>query len=102
MLVETVKPATGGATETVMVFAEVLEPSALVAFRAILNVPPPEKTWVGFWEVLADPSPKLQAQEVGLPVEASENLTVCPTVGAPGDMVKAAAGGLPAGLTVTL
>jgi hypothetical protein len=35
-------------------------------------------------EVLADPSPKLQAQELGVPVDVSVNCTDCPAVGRTG------------------
>lgn len=42
--------------------------------------------------MLVDPSPKLQDQVVGLPVEASVKATVWPVVGALGEKVKAATG----------
>ena len=57
------------------------------------------KTWVGFWELLTpsfEPSPKLQDQDMGLPVEASVNATIWPMVGVAGDMLKLAVGTVPA------
>jgi hypothetical protein len=42
--------------------------------------------------VLTPPSPKVQDQDVGLPVDVSEKVTVWPVVGAAGEKVKAAVG----------
>ena len=56
--------------------------------------------WVGFWAELVPPSPKSQAQEVGVFVEASVKVTVEPAIGADGEKVKAATGALAAWLTV--
>jgi len=44
--------------------------------------------WLGFWVVLAPPSPKLHCQEVGTPVEVSVNCTTCPSAGDEGVKVK--------------
>jgi metal-sulfur cluster biosynthetic enzyme len=37
--------------------------------------------WAGFCAVEVAPSPKLQAQEVGVPVDVSVNWTGCPAAG---------------------
>jgi hypothetical protein len=60
------------------------------------------KAWVGFWAVLVPPSPKLQDQEVGLPVEVSVNCTDWLVLGEAGAKLKPDAGETTAGLTVTL
>jgi hypothetical protein len=43
--------------------------------------------------VLTPPSPKVQDQDVGLPVDVSVKVTVWPVVGAAGEKVNPAAGG---------
>jgi hypothetical protein len=45
-------------------------------------------TWLGFWAVLVDPSPKFHCHEVGGPEEVSVNCTACPAVGEAGLNVK--------------
>ena len=86
---------------TVQVWLAVFEPAALVAVRVTVNAPAAAKEWVGFWiELVAVPSPKFQDQAVGLPVEASVKVTVCPIRGEAGLKVKAAVGMLAAVFTV--
>jgi len=58
--------------------------------------------WLGFWDVLMDPSPKLQDHAVGLPVEVSVKAIVWPVVGALGEKVKAATGTVAAAVTTTV
>ena len=52
--------------------------------------------------LVEEPSPKFQDHAVGLAVELSVKVTVCPVVGALGEKVKAAVGAVAAALTVTL
>lgn len=49
-------------------------------------------TWEGFWAVPVLPSPKVQFQDVGDPVDSSVNWTVRGVVPATGEAVKAAFG----------
>jgi len=55
-------------------------------------VPEEVKAWVGFWLLLVPPSPKFQAQEVGVLVEVSVKVTLWPVTGAAGENVNDAAG----------
>ena len=48
--------------------------------------------WVGFGSSLVAPSPKVHDQDVGFPLEVSENCTFWSTVGDVDDEVKAAVG----------
>ena len=57
---------------------------------------------MGLCVVLVPPSPKVQAQPVGLPVEASVKVTVWPATGLVGAKMKAAVGATGAAVTVTL
>jgi hypothetical protein len=57
-----------------------------------VNFPAAEYAWVGSLSVLVPPSPKFHAQAVGLPVDVSVNVTVCPARGAEGVNVKLARG----------
>ena len=52
--------------------------------------------------VLVPPSPKVQDQLVGLPVDASVKVTVWPVTGVEVERVKAAVGTAAVALTVTL
>jgi hypothetical protein len=72
-----------------IVLTDFLDPALLVATKVTFRNPGIEYLWEGFWAVLVDPSPKSQFQEMGLPVEASTNWTVCPAVGYLGPYVKA-------------
>ena len=47
---------------------------------------------MGFLTVLVLPSPKVQAQDVGVLVEVSANVTVWPVVGAVGEKLKLTTG----------
>ena len=79
-----------------------LLPAAFVAVRVTVKVPEAAKAWVGFCCVLVLPSPKLQAQAVGVLVDASVKVTVWPMAGTVGVEVKAATGASTAWDTVTL
>ena len=57
---------------------------------------------MGLCAVLVPPSPKVQAQLVGVPTEASAKVTVWVVVGAVGLKLKAAVGTTTAWLTVRL
>jgi hypothetical protein len=76
------------------------EPSAFVAVRVTVYVPPPLYVWLGFWSVdpfaLPDPgSPKFQLQDVGLPVDVSVKLTTRGAVPLVGAAVNEALGAVP-------
>jgi hypothetical protein len=90
------------AAVTVMLWLLDFDPAALLAVSVIVNVPALAKMWLGFCDVLVDPSPKFQDQPVGLPVEVSVNVTDCAVVGEAGENVNDAVGALAAALTVTL
>ena len=90
---EKVKLATGATGFTVTDLLALLVPPALLAVRVTVNVPAAEYVWVGFSAVLVEPSPKVQDQEVGEPVEVSVNVTNWPALGLPGESVKEALGG---------
>ena len=64
-----------------IVLTDFLYPALLAATKVTFRNPGIEYLWEGFWAVLVVPSPKSQSQEIGLPVEASTNWTVCPAVG---------------------
>jgi hypothetical protein len=53
----------------------VFEPEALIAVKVTVNDAAVVNVWMGFWEVLVEPSPKLHCQAVGLPVDVSANCT---------------------------
>jgi hypothetical protein len=72
----------------VMVLRDILEPVLLLASKLTFRNPEARYLWDGFCSMLVDPSPKSHLQEVGLPVEASTNWTVCPSVGNLGPYVK--------------
>ena len=55
---------------------------------------------MGLWVVLVPPSPKVQAQLVGLPVLVSVDVTVWPVVAVAVERLKAAVGTAGAALTV--
>ena len=73
-----VKAATGASTawDTVTLLLTVLEPPALVAVNETLKIPEAAKAWVGLFDVLVEPSPKVQDQAVGVLVDASVKVTV--------------------------
>jgi hypothetical protein len=71
-----------------MILDDFLEPALLVASNVTFRNPNVKYLWDGFCSELVDPSPKSHRQEVGLPVEASTNWTVCPSVGNLGPYVK--------------
>lgn len=75
------KVAVAVAGTTVSVRVVVLEPALLVTLRVILRKPELLKACVGLRAVLVVPSPKSHCQDDGLPMEDSENLTVCPSTG---------------------
>ena len=87
---------------TTKVLVTLLDPFALVAVRVTVKVPDVAKAWVGFCCVLVPPSPKVQAQAVGVLVDVSVKVTVWPMAGALGVEVKAATGARAAWDTVTL
>jgi hypothetical protein len=99
-----VKAATGARTawDTVTLLLTVLEPAALVAVSETVKVPEAAKAWVGFLDVLVPPSPKVQAQAVGVLVEVSLKVTVCPITGEAGVKLKLATGAVAAAVTTTL
>jgi hypothetical protein len=78
-----------------------LEPEALLTVRVTVLDPVVAKAWLGFCEVEVDPSPKVQLQDVGPPVDVSVNRTLWPTAGEAGLEVKEAVSVL-AGATVTV
>jgi hypothetical protein len=89
---ENVKAATGGAAVTVTGRLVLFDPDTLLTLSVTVNFPATEYVWVGSFSVLVQPSPKFQAQAVGLPVDVSVNVTVCPARGAEGVNVKLARG----------
>jgi hypothetical protein len=89
------------AATTVTVRLALLEPEALLTARVTVLGPVVVKAWPGFCKVEVDPSPKVQLQDVGPPVDVSVNWTVWPTAGEAGLEVKEAASVL-AGATVTV
>ena len=60
--------------------------------RVTLNVPAVVYVWAGFLSVLDVPSPKIQAQAEGFPVDVSANCTDWFTTGAAGETVNDATG----------
>ena len=74
---ETEKAATTlEAPETKTVLVALEDEAALEAVKVTVYEPAAANAWDGFRSVLVDPSPKFQAQEAGLPVDASVNWTV--------------------------
>ena len=59
--------------ETVRFRVAVLDPELLKTVSVTVLLPGLVYVWVGFWEVLPDPSPKFHCQEVGDPEEVSVN-----------------------------
>jgi hypothetical protein len=80
--------AIGGATLTVTEWLTVLDPAVFAAVSVTVNIPAVAKAWDGFREVLVLPSPKLQDQELGLPVLVSVNFTDWPVNAGFGESVK--------------
>jgi hypothetical protein len=70
------------------VLVDILELEPLATVRVTVVDPAVANAWLGFWAVLVVPSPKFHCQEVGDPVEVSENCTACPAIGAAGEKVK--------------
>ena len=69
------EPRTGGtAGATATVRLRLVEPQALVAVRVTVEDPGFGKVWTGCWAVLVPPSPKVQDQAVGEPVEVEPGL----------------------------
>ena len=64
----------------VMRLDDVREPVLLLATKLTFRIRG-QILMDGFCRVLVDPSPKSHFQEVGFPVEASANCTVCPSEG---------------------
>jgi hypothetical protein len=58
---------------TVSVRFTLLEPEPFVTVKPTVFDPAVVYVWLGFREVLVDPSPKAHCQEVGLPAEVSVN-----------------------------
>jgi len=79
------------AVVTVTVRLTLLEPELLVTVKVTVLDPAVVYVWLGFWDVLVPPSPKLHCQEVGLPVDVSVNWTDWPVAGEAGLKVKEAA-----------
>jgi len=72
------------AATTVTVRVVLFEPEALVTVKVTVLAPTVVNVWLGFWEVLVDPSLKFHCQEVGPPVDVSVNCTAWPAVGEAG------------------
>jgi len=72
------------AATTVTVLVVLFDPEALVAVSVTVFAPVVVKAWLGFWEVLVDPSLKFHCQKVGPPVDVSVNCTAWPAVGEAG------------------
>ena len=72
------------AAATVTVLVVLFDPEAFVTVRVTVLDPAVVYEWLGFWDVLVDPSPKLHCQEVGVPVEVSVSCTACPAAGEAG------------------
>ena len=81
---------TGALADTVRVVE--FDPPALPTVKVTVNVPAVLNEWAGFWDALVPPSPKVQDQDVGLPVEASVNWMDWLTVGDAGLNEKEAVG----------
>jgi hypothetical protein len=77
-------------------------PAELVALSVTVKVPAETKTCVGLCTAEVPPSPKVQAQDVGAPLETSVNWTDWLVAGADGEYENAATGTVAAGLTVTV
>jgi hypothetical protein len=87
--------APGAVALTVTTLLAVELPAAFVAASVTVYEPAATKAWVGLWRVLVAPSPKLQDQEAGLPVDASVNWTDWPVTGEDGVALKEATGAAP-------
>jgi hypothetical protein len=72
-----VKPVGGrGTAATVITCVVKAIPRALLTLSVTVKFPVVAKVWTGFWRVLfAVPSPKLQDQAVGTPVDISVKVT---------------------------
>ena len=79
------------AAATVTVLVALFEAEPEVAVNETEYVPALAKTWLGFLTVLVPASPKVQAHDVGLPVDVSVNWTAWPATGDAGLNVNEAA-----------
>jgi hypothetical protein len=76
--------ASVGEVTTVTTWVTLWDDEALLAVKVTAYVPLEANVWLGFRDVEVPPSLKVQAQEVGEPVDVSVNWTACPAAGEAG------------------